>query len=411
MNIIEQLKKEQPFYWENPHKKVWKEVQNTLEITPDIIDDAEKRLLRFAPYFTKIEASTIENNGLIESPLTHAKIAQEKKIMDGQQLWLKRDDLLPIAGSIKARGGIHEVLKIAEQLAIAQNLVDAKENYSQFTNERFTKVFSKYEIIVGSTGNLGLSIGIISAKLGFDVTVHMSRDAKKWKKDLLITKGANVVEHLGDYGKAVEQGRMEAQKNEHAFFIDDENSLALFSGYAVAARRLAKQFKKQGIEISKENQLAVYLPCGVGGGPGGVAYGLKTVFGDDVYCYFAEPVQSPCMLLGMETGKYHDISVQDIGLSNQTAADGLAVGRASKFVGQVMTSFLDGIFTVTDKELYNELAELYNTEQIKIEPSAIAGVVGPKRTNQKATIQLIWLTGGSLVPENEWQVFYEKGGC
>lgn len=409
MPIIEQLQKKQPYYWENPHRLRWEEAEKQLSIQPTLIDDAEARLQRFAPYFIAIEPTMKEANGLIESPIQQAKSLQEKYVHENEELWLKRDDILPIAGSIKARGGIHEVLTIAEQLAISHGLIESEKDYAQFTEPSFHELFSKYTIVVGSTGNLGLSIGIMSAKLGFRVVVHMSHDAKQWKKDLLREKGVTVVEHTGDYSKAVEQGRKEAEADSFAFFIDDENSQALFSGYAVAARRLKKQLEEANIHISIENPLAVYLPCGVGGGPGGVAYGLKTIFGDAVHCYFVEPVESPCMLLGMATEQHHDISVQDIGLSNQTAADGLAVGRASKFVGQLMMPILHGIVTVTDDQLYRMVYELKETEGLQIEPSAAAGIVAIGLIQAPAAYHVAWLTGGGMVPQSEWQKFYENG--
>lgn len=392
------------------------------------IQDASDRLKRFAPYLAKVFPETAKTNGIIESEVV--EISGMKKLLEKEyntqisgQLLLKKDSHLPISGSIKARGGIYEVLTLAEKLAIEAGLLTEQDDYSKLSQEEFQTFFQQYSIAVGSTGNLGLSIGIMSAKLGFSVSVHMSADAKEWKKEKLRAHGVNVVEYEQDYGVAVAQGRQEAEKDPTCFFIDDENSQSLFLGYSVAGERLKEQFEEQGRVVDADHPLFVYLPCGVGGGPGGVAFGIKMAFGDNVHCIFAEPTHSPCMLLGVHTGLHDAICVQDIGIDNITAADGLAVGRASGFVGRAMERLLAGYLTITDERMYRLLGQLNESEDIRLEPSALAGMIGPiVLTNDhyyrdqihfddavmSNATHLVWATGGGMVPELEMETYLKR---
>lgn len=419
--LVKDLREGKEILWINPDRIPFAEAEKSLELTMEDVLDAEARLERFAPFIVKCFPETAERNGLIESPLR--PISAMKKHLNEKygsslegELLLKMDSHLAIAGSVKARGGIYEVLKHTEDLALEHGIIKEGDNYEKLAEQSAREFFRKYTIQVGSTGNLGMSIGIMSAAIGYEVIVHMSADARQWKKDLLRSHGVTVVEYESDYSEAVKNGRKLSDENPNSYFVDDENSRNLFLGYAVAARRLVGQLKEQNVAVDAEHPLFVYIPCGVGGAPGGVTFGLKQIFRDAVHCFFVEPTQAPCMVLGMLTGLNSQISVQDIGLTGLTHADGLAVGRPSGFVGGVMKTLLSGEMTIRDAKLYDYMRDLLESEDIFLEPSACAAFQGVARFQEHRAFRkyveenglqeymgqaahIAWATGGSLVPE------------
>ena len=419
--IIEAMQKGKEVVWINPDKRPFAESACTCELSMKDVDDAEARLLRFAPFIMKCFPETRDRGGLIESSLTsipRMKDLVNRKYNSGISgtLLLKQDSHLAIAGSVKARGGIYEVLKHTEDRALAHGLLSLEDDYAKLADPECRTFFEQYTVQVGSTGNLGMSIGIMSAAIGYQVIVHMSADAKQWKKELLRSHGVTVMEYQSDYSEAVKHGRKLSDENPNSYFVDDENSRNLFLGYAVAAKRLVGQLQEKNIVINREHPLFVYIPCGVGGAPGGISFGLKQIWGDDVHCFFVEPVQAPCMLVGMASGLNSTISVQDIGLSGRTHADGLAVGRASGFVGDIMKPLLSGEFTIQDAKLYDYMRDMLDAEGIFLEPSACAAFQGIVTMNKSEemrrylednrltdkmadAVHIAWATGGSLVPD------------
>ena len=415
----------------NDKKRPFDEVKalSELVVSDGDIDDAHARLSRFAPFIRKAFPETEETAGIIESPLV--TIDSMKRALESEyfcnipgRLFLKLDSHLKIAGSVKARGGIYEVLKHAETLAMTAGKISVGESYEKFASPEMRSFLSQYTVQVGSTGNLGMSIGIMSAALGFKVVIHMSADAKAWKKELLRSRGVTVIEYESDYTQAVANGRKRSDADPASYFVDDEKSVDLFVGYAVAAKRLKAQLDEKGLAVSKSSPLIVYLPAGVGGAPGGIGYGLKRIFGDNVHLFFVEPVLFPSVLYGIASGKHEKADVKELGICGRTsAADGLACPSPSGFVTRMMTNHLSGDFTVKDSALYDYLRMLYRTENIKIEPSACAGFEGVRKLLQyeetkkycsenglskkalENSIQIVWATGGSMVPEESFEEY------
>ncbi len=361
---------------------------------------ARQRLDRFRPALQALLPAD-GWDGRICSPLnSYPSSAGEVPLL------VKADSLLPVTGSIKARGGVYELLCHIERLAADEGLTSEGGDYAILASAASRDKLSRHTVAVASTGNLGFSIGIVARAFGLEAIIHMSFDAKQWKKDRLRALGAEVIEHDCDYTETVARGRDAARLQSH-HFIDDEASRQLLVGYAVGAEELIGQLRDRGIAPTPEAPIVVYLPCGVGGAPGGIAFGLKAHLGPAAVCVFVEPTSSACMFAALEAGEGKPVSVYDLGLRNSTIADGLAVPLASQLVLDAVGPAIDAVVAVPDDEMVLWVRRAWREAQMRLEPSAAAALaaVAPflrRRPDLREATHIAWATGGSLLPDEEF---------
>lgn len=126
--FIDSLKDYDEVCWQNPD--YLPNPQTPFDLSD--IQDAADRLERFAPYIMKAFPETTNSHGIIESelkaiPQMLSALRQKEHLDTAAKLYLKCDNALPISGSIKARGGIYEVLKFAETVVVpSSSLISSK---------------------------------------------------------------------------------------------------------------------------------------------------------------------------------------------------------------------------------------------------------------------------------------------
>ncbi len=186
---------------------------NQTPITPGEIREAEQRLARFRPVLAalfpgagwdgRIRSQLLDYPRQPDPPASpkYSRPADLPPSLEHPRqaslppLLVKADHDLPMTGSVKARGGVYELLCRIESLAVIEGLVKQGEPLTPLLSPAARSLFSKHRIVVASTGNLGFSIGLVARAFGLEAEVHMSHDAKTWKKDRLRRTGANVIEH------------------------------------------------------------------------------------------------------------------------------------------------------------------------------------------------------------------------
>src|SRR5699024_8363590 len=110
--LLQDILQLEPVVWLHPFRDSIHDT-SSLPIKKEDVVNADKLWNRFIPFLKKAFSET---NGVIESPLRlipsmKEKLSQHYEFAFKGDLYLKCDNELPIAGSIKARGGIYEVLQ------------------------------------------------------------------------------------------------------------------------------------------------------------------------------------------------------------------------------------------------------------------------------------------------------------
>ena len=165
MDILDKLKNREEIYYPIERNR-------NMDVRFTLYDAflAKKRFERFAPLF-------MEAFEEIDGPCYYKSDLYKSKL--GAALYLKLDSELKVAHSVKARGGFNEVMVKVEDVLKENNMLD---KFDDLSLDDIRKIMAAYTIEVSSTGNLGLSIGLCAKAFGFKAKVHMSRDAKEWKK-------------------------------------------------------------------------------------------------------------------------------------------------------------------------------------------------------------------------------------
>ena len=124
------------------------------------------------------------------------------------------------------------------------------------------------------------------------------------------------------------------------------------------------------------------------------------------------------MTLGVSTELHESVDVRDFNIDLVTAADGLACPCPSGLVSRILAETIPnvGFMTVDDDSLFRNTALLDETEGLRIEPSAAAGLAGPARVSAALPAEALahathicWLTGGAMVPEAEMESYVARG--
>ena len=268
----------------------------------------------------------------INSPTTHAI---NLSLKDGNEIYLKREDLQPIF-SFKNRGAYNKIV----------NLSDKKKSCG---------------IIAASAGNHAQGVALACKKLKITCNIVMPVTAPDNKLKAVKRLGAKVTLHGENLADALVKADKIAKKNSYTFVhpFDDPYTIA---GQGTVGREILED----GI-----NYDAIFVPVGGGGLLAGISAWVRQN-NKNIKIIGVEVNDSACLTEALKKNKR--VLLKKVGLF----ADGVAVSQVGRNNLDVIKECVDEVMTVNIDEVCAAVKDIFEDTRVLSEPSGAVALAGLK---------------------------------
>ena len=113
-------------------------------------------------------------------------------------------------------------------------------------------------------------------------------------------------------------------------------------------------------------------------------------------------------MVALAAGGGRSLSVYDVGLDNDTIADGLAVPKASQLVLDQVGHLIDAVVALPDDAMVAWVRRAWRDGGLRLEASAASSLAAVRLylaacPELAGATHLAWTTGGGLLPDEEFE--------
>ncbi len=277
------------------------------------------------------------------------------RMSDEVKLYLKTENL-QVTGSFKLRGAYYKI--------------------SQLSEEERSK-----GVIACSAGNHAQGVALAATRMGIKSVVCMPDGAPIMKVESTKRLGAQVELVKGTYDDAHDRA-VELQKETGMTFIHPYDDEQVIAGQGTIGLEILEQLPD--VE-------AVIVPVGGGGLIAGVAFAIKSLR-PDVKVYGVQAAGAASMFNAFRDQAYETLDTVD------TFADGIAVKTPGEITYEMVTKYVDDIYTVSEDEIAAAILSLMENQKLVAEGAGAtpvaAALFGHLPIQGKKTVCLV--SGGNI---------------
>lgn len=272
------------------------------------------------------------------------------------QIFLKCENL-QVTGSFKIRGSYYKI--------------------SQLSKEEKEK-----GVIACSAGNHAQGVALAASRNGIKSLICLPEGAPISKVEATKRYGAELCLVKGVYDDAYNKA-IQLRDEKGYTFIHPFNDVDVIAGQGTIGLEILEQLP----EVD-----AVVVPIGGGGLIAGVAYTIKQI-NPNCKVYGVQASGAPSMEMSINDGEIETLS------KVQTIADGIAVKTPGDLTFDIVSKYVDDIFTVTDDEIALAILTLMEKKKLVAEGAgavSVAAVMNNKIPDIKGKKVCCLVSGGNI---------------